>query len=265
MFLANENLCDSYFILCRVFLHKEEIRASMDMTRFSYPLWMQRILQTNSEQERVESIVARYAHLVYTQEKLLDAITLEDLTSIGEILLSLPHKHTVLCEPYSFGDLYLPNNSELQKKYNALSFPLQCRALDVAQEYVEAEDFYALIALDWNCGTSQLISLAGNENELRNRAIGFIDDPLTSTMVDPTYEIEKTNLLQRCRQLLEAQKEEETPIGIYTVSCSGEFYANNLYVFPLDCHFSLTMKKTRDDQGRFLPQSISEADEDLPC
>ena len=149
-----------------------------------------------------------------------------------------------------------------QKKYNVLSFPLQCRILDVAQAYVEAKDCFALIALDWSSGTSQLLALDGNREALKNQAIGFLDDPLTLTMVDPTYEPEKHHLLEICRHLLQTDEKEEQCIGLYTVTCSEEFYVNNLFIFPLDCSFSLELGKSKDDHGRLLPESIFQACEE---
>ncbi|WP_320130324.1 hypothetical protein [uncultured Sphaerochaeta sp.] len=216
---------------------------------------MTRIIGTSDETERIHRILSRYAHITFTKQSILATFSQEDISVIGKILRSLPNREQVLCEPYSFGDLFLEGRTILQKKFNASNFPLQCRVLDVAEEVEKAKTKFALIAVDWNSGVSLLLSVSSKEENLWKQAEGFLFDPLTKTMVDVATEKDLANLIKLSQTSLHTKKANQS-IGIFKVRCSEAFFIENIFGFPLDCKFSLRMGKTFDESGHLIPEFI---------
>jgi len=233
----------------------------METTDFSYPQWMKRMAGDSEDILRIEEIVARYSHLLFSAGSVLDYVNLDELTCIGNLLASLPFSREVYLAPYSFADLYLSDNPILQKAFNKLSFSLQCKVLDTARAYTQAQPPYAMIALDWESGSVQLLALSANKVELANLSLAFLTDPLTETMVDERYEAQKAYLLTRTKALL-LTKTSEKRVGIYCVTCGEELFVNKVFGPILDCTFSLQLGEDKDQWGRAVPTHISEADED---
>jgi hypothetical protein len=218
--------------------------------------WTARLIGTCNESERTNQILARYAHFVYANTNLLGTFSLEEIIKIGEKLLLFPDKAHSLLEPYSFGDLFLDDHSPLQKKFNCCGFPLQCRVLDVAWVYAKAKNLFALIAIDWISGRTQLLALSPDTARLKIEAQGFLSDPLTETMIDTNTEKELANLLKTSKEILQTGDNKENT-GVYQVICSKDFFVSNVYCFPLGCAFSLKMGKNQDEFGHRLPESIA--------
>ena len=57
----------------------------METTDFSFPLWMKRMVGDSEDIQRIEEIVARYAHLLFSAGLVLDYISLDELAFIGKI------------------------------------------------------------------------------------------------------------------------------------------------------------------------------------
>ena len=228
----------------------------MNSIKSNDPSWTTRIVGTSNASERIERIIGRYAHFVYTKMNILDIFLLEEIKEIGKIARSLSLSKQDFPQPYSFGDLYLPDHSPLQEKYNACGFSMQCRVLDVAEAYVQAKGLFALIAIDWESGISQLLSVSPVAERLRIEAEGFLFDPLLESMVDRTVEKKLANLLETSRELIRTGQDSKST-GLYTVRCSDAFFINNLFSFPLDAKFSISMGKKVDGFGHQLPESIS--------
>jgi hypothetical protein len=228
----------------------------MNNIKSTGPSWTNRLIGTANEAERIERIIGRYAYFVYTKNSILDTFPLVEIRQIGEILLGISLSNQVFPEPYSFGDLYLTEHPTLMKKFNACDFALQCRVLDVAEEYQKAKDLFACIAIDWNTGLRQLLSVSSDLQRLEIEAEGFLYDPLTKTMVDRLLEIPLTKLLDTAKHILQTKKNTKD-IGLYTVRCSDAFFIDNLFSFPLDAKFSLASGNTLDEFGHKLPESIT--------
>ncbi len=236
----------------------------METTDFSYPQWMKRMTGDSEDILRIEEIVARYSHLLFSAGSVLDYVSLDELAFIGNLLASLPSSREVYLAPYSFADLYLSDNTNLQTAFNKLSFSLQCKVLDTARVYREAQPPYAMIALDWESGSVQLLALSANKNELGNLSLAFLTDPLTETMVDERYEAQKAYLLTKAKELLLCETSEKR-VGIYKVTCGEELFVNTVFGPILDCNFSLQLGEEKDRWGRAIPSHISETDEDSLC
>ncbi len=233
----------------------------MDTTDFSYPQWMKRMAGDSEDIHRIEEIVARYSHLLFSAGPILDYVSLDEIAHIGNLLASLPSPREILLAPYSFADLHLGEQPKLQETFNNLPFSLQCKVLDTARAYRQAQPPYAMVALDWEEGTVQLLALSSDKAELTSLALAFLQDPLTETMVDERYEREKASLLKRSKELLLSGTSEKR-IGIYSVSCSDELFVNTVFGPILDSHFSLELGEEKDCWGRAIPTHISESDED---
>lgn len=235
----------------------------MDDSYFSYPLWMRRMTGEGSDKTRIAEIVARYSHLLYSADPVLNHISLDELQYIGALILELPQPEEVRLAPYCFADLYLATNPELQYSFNSCPFPLQCKIIDTALVYANAEEFSAMIAMDWERGTTQLLALSTKKDDLRELSLAFLSDPLIATLIDTQFEKEKAYLLDRAKELLIEEKTEKE-VGVYTVRCSEELFANNVFALFLDCPFVLQMGEEKDRWGRNTPSYIREADEDRP-
>lgn len=233
----------------------------MQTTDYSYPMWITRIFGAGGDTQRMEEIVARYSHLVYSADPILKHLSLDELACIGNILASLPSSKEVFLAPYSFADLHLSDTPALQSLFDKLPFPLQCKTLDTARLYREADPPYAMIALDWESGTAQLLALSARQDELVTLSLAFLTDPLTKTMVDERHEKAKAYLLSRSKALL-LEGTREKRIGIYEVTCSDELFVNKVFGPILDCPFSLVMGEKKDRWGRAIPSHISETDEE---
>ncbi len=232
----------------------------METTDFSYPQWMKRMAGDSEDILRLEEIVARYSHLLFSAGPILDHVSLDELAFIGNQLASLPSSREIYLAPYSFADLYLSDNPKLQTSFNKLTFSLQCKVLDTARVYREAHPPYAMVALDWESGTVQLLALSANERNLGELSLAFLTDPLTETMVDERYEMQKAYLLTKAKELLQGMTSDKR-IGIYSVTCSDELFVNTVFGPILDCNFSLELGEQKDLWGRAIPTHISEADE----
>ncbi|AEV31014.1 hypothetical protein SpiGrapes_3270 [Sphaerochaeta pleomorpha str. Grapes] len=228
----------------------------MNSLKSTGPSWTTRIIGTANESERIERIIGRYAHFVYTKKNILDTFLLEEIYEIGETLLSLSLSKQDFPQPYSFGELYLAEHSLLQKKFNACEYPLQCRVLDVAEEYKKAKGLYALIAIDWESGISQLLSISSDTGRLKMEAEGFLSDPLLENMVDRHLEGTLASLLDRSREIVKTEKNTENT-GLYAVRCSDAFFVNNLFSFFLDAKFTILSGKNLDEFGHHLPEFIT--------
>ena len=233
----------------------------METTDFSYPQWMTRITGTGENILRLEEIVARYSHVLYSVGSVLDYLSLDELAFIGNLLASLPSSREVYLAPYSFADLYLSDNPMLQTTFNKLSFPLQCKVLDAAHSYAQAQPPYAMIAIDWESGSIQLLALSANKGELAKLSLAFLTDPLIETMVDEQHEAQKAYLLKRTKELLQSGTREKR-VGIYEVTCSEELFVQTVYGPILDNTFALELGEAKDQWGRALPSHIREADEE---
>ena len=236
----------------------------METTDFSYPQWMKRMTGASEDIARIEEIVARYSHLLFSAGPILDYVSLDELAFIGNLLASLPSSREVYLAPYSFADLYLSDTPILQTAFNKLSFSLQCKVLDTARVYSQAQPPYAMIALDWESGSVQLLALSANKDDLTGLALAFLTDPLTETMVDEHYETQKAYLLKKTKELLLSRTSEKR-VGIYEVTCGEELFVSAVFGPILDCTFSLQLGEAKDQWGRCIPTSISEADEDSLC
>lgn len=219
-------------------------------------LWMKRILRDEHETLRLKEVVARYAYLLSSSEPILTYLDLEDLAYIGSVLQMLPPSDYTTLAPYSFGDLHLGSLPTLQKTFNALPFPVQCKALDTARAYRQAHPPYAMVALDWQQGTFQLLALSAQKEKLPSLSLAFLTDPLTETMIDSRHEPEKAFLLSQAEILLN-QATEEKRIGVYSVTCSDELFVNALYASILDFPFTLEWGNEQDCLGRTLPKHIT--------
>ena len=58
----------------------------METTDISYPLWMKRMAGDSDDILRVEEIVARYSHLLFSAGPILDYVSLDELAFIGNLL-----------------------------------------------------------------------------------------------------------------------------------------------------------------------------------
>lgn len=234
-------------------------RKSMETTDFSYPQWTKRIAGDSRDMQRFEEIVARYSHLLFSAGPILDFVSLDEVSYIGDLLGSLSSSREANLAPYSFADLYLNDNPKLQAVYNNLSFALQCKLLDTSRVYKEAQPPYAMVALDWQGGSVQLLGLSADKNELTSLSLAFLTDPLTETLVDERYEPQKAYLLSRSKELLVSGTDEKR-VGIYCVTCSDELFVNTVFGPIIDGQFSLTLGEEKDKWGRNIPSHISETD-----
>lgn len=231
----------------------------MDTTGFSYPQWTDRMMGVSRDKQRVEELTARYAHLLFSASPILDFVSLDELAFIGNLLAGIPSSKEVFLSPYIFADLYLDDIPELQNLYNSLPFPLQCKVLDTARLYREADPPYAMLALDWESSSVQLLALSAHKGDLRALALAFLTDPLTASLVDERHEGAKAHLLSKSKALL-LDGSEERGIGIYEVTCSDELFANLVFSPILDATFSLVMGEQKDRWGRATPVHIRESD-----
>lgn len=231
----------------------------MKNTGFSYPQWMSRMIGDGKDMQRVEEIVARYSHLLFSAGSILHHVNLDELAYIGNLLEDLPSSREVFLAPYTFADLYLDENKELQKVFNKLSFPMQCKVLDTARAYREADPPYAMVSLDWESGAVQLLALSAKKGDLVTQSLAFLTDPLTVSMVDERHEKAKAHLLSRSKALL-LESREEREVGLYEVTSSDELFVNRVFGPLLDCPFSLVMGEQKDRWGRATPVHIRESD-----
>lgn len=266
IFVITDIIMKLYFFRIAIFPAGEYSKrggtsTGMETTDLSYPQWMKRMVRDNDDIQRWQEIVARYSHMLLPAGPVLDFVSLDEIAYIGNLLASLPSSREVFLAPYIFADLYLYDNPKLLATFNKLTFPLQCKVLDTARVYGEAQPPYAMVALDWESGTVQLLALSANKGELGSLSLAFLTDPLTETMVDERYEEHKAYLLKRSKQLLQEGTSEKR-VGIYSVTCSDELFVNMVFNPILDASFSLEMGEEKDRWGRAIPTHISEADED---
>jgi hypothetical protein len=214
-----------------------------------------RIIGTADPSGRTRTIFARYAHLAYRRVPLLDHFSLDEIMEIGNILLSAEDRGRVLAFPYSFGDLYLYDRPALQEKYDGCDFPLQCRILDVAWEYARATDLFALVAIDRSTDDRLLLSISSDPSRLYPEATDFLSDPLLDIMVDRNSERNLHDLIVQAQAICEGSGNTERT-GVYRVRCSDAFYVSNLFLFPLDCRFSVRYGMLRDRFGHPIPESF---------
>ncbi|MBI9094462.1 MAG: hypothetical protein JEY71_06245 [Sphaerochaeta sp.] len=222
---------------------------------------MKRIAGDREDILRIEEIVARYSHLLFSARQVLDYVSLDEIAFIGNRMASLPSSREVYLAPYSFADLYLSDNPTLQTTFNKLTFSLQCKVLDTSRVFREAQPPYAMVALDWESGSVQLLALSANQSKLEELSLAFLTDPLTVTMVDERYEPQKAYLLTKAKELL-LDWTSNKRIGIYSVTCSEELFVNTVFGPILDCTFSLVLGEQKDLWGRAIPSHISEPDQD---
>ena len=141
---------------------------------------------------------------------------------------------------------------------------MQCKVLDTARVYTQAQPPYAMIALDWEGGSVQLLALSANKGDLIDLSLAFLTDPLTETMVDENHEGQKAYLLKIAKALILGGTSEKR-VAIYEVTCGEELFVNMVFGPILDCTFSLELGEDKDQWGRFIPTHISESDEDSLC
>jgi len=233
----------------------------METTDISYPLWITRMLGDAKDPQRMEELVARYSHMLFSVDPILVHVSLDEVAFIGNVLASLLSSREVFLAPYTFADLYLCENAKLQAVFNSLPFPLQCKLLDTARAYREAQPPYAMIALDWESGAVQLLALSSSKDDLDSLSLAFLTDPLTEAMVDVRHERQKALLLSRAKTLI-LSGESEKRIGLYDVTCSEELFVNHVFGPILDCPFSLVMGERKDPWGRYVPTHIRLSDDD---
>lgn len=232
----------------------------MEITDLPYPKWMERMAGDSKDTQRIEEIVARYSHSLFAAGPILSHVSLDELAYIANILADLSSSREIFLAPYSFADLHLSGNPKLQTTFNSLSFSLQCKILDTARCYGEAQPPYAMVALDWESGAVQLLALSPDKNKLESLSLAFLTDPLTEIMVDERYESQKAYLLTKAKELL-LRRTQEKRTCIYSVTCSEELFVTNVFSPILDCNFSMILGDEKDQWGRNIPKHISEADE----
>ncbi len=207
---------------------------------------------------------ARYAFLTAEHQNILSILDIGQLSLLGNIACRLSPTSFGLLYPFSFADMYLENYPHLSDLFNALSFSMQCRILDVAMLFARKGSCQALVGIDYETGTSGILALAKNRKQLFEHALSYLADPLLSTMVDEQSEHNLSMMLAKARHALGMNELETQSFCVLEVPCSEEFFITWVGQFLLDAPYRLHWGKEKDDWGRNKPVYLTGADDISP-
>lgn len=201
---------------------------------------------------------SRYRFMVHEKRTLLSYLDLGQIKTVAQVLSTLEDDSFSLHYPFSFADLHLQAYPEISAIYNALDFGMQCQVLDRAVEYGKEGICEALVAVDYLTGLTTIVALGKNQEELEQRALSYLEDPLVKTLIDEPSEKELLDLLQNVHtSLLQAEPAKEQ-YACYRVACSDEFFLSHLFSILIDVPFTLTWGVEKDSAGRAIPSYITD-------
>lgn len=201
---------------------------------------------------------SRYRFMVHEKRTLLSYLDLGQIKTVAQVLSTLEDDSFSLHYPFSFADLHLQAYPEISAIYNALDFGMQCQVLDRAVEYGKEGICEALVAVDYLTGLTTIVALGKNQEELEQRALSYLEDPLVKTLIDEPSEKELLDLLQNVHtSLLQAEPAKEQ-YACYRVACSDEFFLSHLFSILIDVPFTLTWGVEKDSAGRAIPSYVTD-------
>lgn len=201
---------------------------------------------------------SRYRFMVHEKRTLLSYLDLGQIKTVAQVLSALEDDSFSLHYPFSFADLHLQAYPEISAIYNALDFGMQCQVLDRAVEYGKEGICEALVAVDYLTGLTTIVALGKNQEELEQRALSYLEDPLVKTLIDEPSEKELLDLLKNVHtSLLQAEPAKEQ-YACYRVACSDEFFLSHLFSILIDVPFTLTWGVEKDSAGRAIPSYVTD-------
>jgi hypothetical protein len=201
---------------------------------------------------------SRYRFMVHEKRTLLSYLDLGQIKTVAQVLSTLEDDSFSLHYPFSFADLHLQAYPEISAIYNALDFGMQCQVLDRAVEYGKEGICEALVAVDYLTGLTTIVALGKNQEELEQRALSYLEDPLVKTLIDEPSEKELLDLLKNVHtSLLQAEPAKEQ-YACYRVACSDEFFLSHLFSILIDVPFTLTWGVEKDSAGRAIPSYVTD-------
>jgi hypothetical protein len=196
--------------------------------------------------------------MVHEKRTLLSYLDLGQIKTVAQVLSALEDDSFSLHYPFSFADLHLQAYPEISAIYNALDFGMQCQVLDRAVEYGKEGICEALVAVDYLTGLTTIVALGKNQEELEQRALSYLEDPLVKTLIDEPSEKELLDLLKNVHtSLLQAEPAKEQ-YACYRVACSDEFFLSHLFSILIDVPFTLTWGVEKDSAGRAIPSYVTD-------
>jgi hypothetical protein len=200
-----------------------------------------------------EILSSRYRFMVHNTGTILSYFDLGQIKTVAKVLATLEADSFSLPYPFSFADLHLQAYPEISAVYNTLDFAQQCQVLDSAIEYGKKGICKALIAIDYQSGFTTILALGKTQEDLMQRALSYIGDPLVQTLIDESSEKELLELLQNIRPFLQQAEHSDKRYACHSIACSEEFFLSHLFSILLDVPFTVAWGLERDSQGRFIP------------
>lgn len=201
---------------------------------------------------------SRYRFMVHEKRTLLSYLDLGQIKTVAQVLSTLEDDSFSLHYPFSFADLHLQAYPEISAIYNALDFGMQCQVLDCASEYGKEGNCEALVAVDYQAGLTTIVALGKNQEELEQRALSSLEDPLVKVLIDEPSEKELFDLLEYVHSSLLNVEPTKKRYACYRVACSDEFFLSYLFSTLIDVPFTLTWRLEKDSDGRAIPIYITD-------
>ncbi|WP_320123141.1 hypothetical protein [uncultured Sphaerochaeta sp.] len=201
---------------------------------------------------------SRYRFMVHEKKNLLSYLDLGQIKTVAQVLSTLEDDSFSLHYPFSFADLHLQAYPEISAIYNALDFGMQCQVLDCASEYGKEGNCEALVAVDYQAGLTTIVALGKNQEELEQRALSSLEDPLVKVLIDEPSEKELFDLLEYVHSSLLKVEPTKKRYACYRVACSDEFFLSYLFSTLIDVPFTLTWRLEKDSDGRAIPTFITD-------
>lgn len=201
---------------------------------------------------------SRYRFMVHEKRTLLSYLDLGQIKTVAQVLSKLEDDSFSLHYPFSFADLHLQAYPEISAIYNALDFGMQCQVLDRAAEYGKEGICEALVAVDYQTGLTSIVALGKNQEELEQRALSSLEDPLVNTLIDEPSEKELFELLEYVHTSLLKGESTKRRYACHRVACSDEFFLSHLFSTLIDVPFTLTWGMEKDSEGRAIPTYVTE-------
>lgn len=201
---------------------------------------------------------SRYRFMVHEKRTLLSYLDLGQIKTVAQVLSTLEDDSFALHYPFSFADLHLQAYPEITTIYNALDFGMQCQVLDRAAEYGKEGICEALVAVDYLTGLTTIVALGKNQEELEQRALSHLEDPLVKVLIDEPSEKELYDLLKHVHTSLLQAEPTKKRYACYRVACSDEFFLSHLFSTLIDIPFTLTWGLEKDSNGRAIPTYVTD-------
>ncbi len=201
---------------------------------------------------------SRYRFMVHEKRTLLSYLDLGQIKTIAQVLSTLEDDSFALHYPFSFADLHLQAYPEITAIYNALDFGMQCQVLDRAAEYGKEGICQALVAVDYQTGLTTIVSLGKNREEMEQRALSHLEDPLVKVLIDEPSEKELYDLLKHVYTSLLQAEPTKKRYACYRVACSDEFFLSHLFSTLIDIPCTLTWGLEKDSDGQAIPTYVTD-------